>query len=332
MSGDGSGNSMMDEPREDWPPAADFDPQPGRPEPGLQHAAPAPALARRIHGLLMGPEGLRSGSRFLLYAAMAWVLYWLLGMVLLHLQRYVASQLRISLIAEFGLFGVAGLPAFVMARIEKRRFDAYGLPRRGAFGKLFWAGALWGIIAITVLMLVMRGAGLFDFGKLALHGGRIFKFGAFWGVFFLLVGFFEEFLARGYTQFTLAQGIGFWPTAVLLSIGFGAIHLGNEGEAWIGALAAGVIGFFFCLTLRRTGNLWFAVGFHATWDWGESYLYSVRDSGEMIPGHLLNSSSHGSRWLTGGSVGPEGSVFVFVIIALLWVAFSRMYPEAKYSS
>jgi hypothetical protein len=72
------------------------------------------------------------------------------------------------------------------------------------------------------------------------------------------------------------------------------------------------------------------VGFHASWDWGESYLYSVPDSGERSPGHLLSSSFHGSRWITGGSVGPEGSVWVFVIVALLWMAFARFYPEVKY--
>src|SRR5262249_24387501 len=87
----------------------------------------------------------------------------------------------------------------------------------------------------------------------------------------------------------------------------------------------------FCLTLYRTGNLWFAVGFHAAFDWGESYLYSVPDSGTTVTGHLLNSSFHGSRWITGGTVGPEGSLFVFVMIALTWVAFAWAYPTVQYT-
>jgi len=33
--------------------------------------------------------------------------------------------------------------------------------------------------------------------------------------------------------------------------------------------------------------------------------------------------------LTGGSVGPEGSVLVFVVIALMWVVFDRVYPATK---
>jgi membrane protease YdiL (CAAX protease family) len=156
------------------------------------------------------------------------------------------------------------------------------------------------------------------------------KFAVFWGVFFLVVGLFEEFLARGYTQFTLTQGIGFWPSALVLSGFFTFLHVGNPGETWVGLLAVAAIGLFLCLTLRRTGNLWFAVGFHAAWDWGESYLYSVPDSGGISPGHLLHSSFHGSPWITGGSVGPEGSVLVFAVIALTWAAFDWVYPEGTY--
>ena len=100
----------------------------------------------------------------------------------------------------------------------------------------------------------MRAAGVFYFGHVALHGPRVVRFAIFYAVLFLIVALFEEFWVRGYSLFTLAKGIGFWPAAVVLSLAFGAIHLGNKGEAPTGAVAAAVIGFFFCLTLRRTGN------------------------------------------------------------------------------
>jgi len=173
---------------------------------------------------------------------------------------------------------------------------------------------------------MLRASGVFYFGGTALHGARVLKFAGFWAVMFTVVGLFEEFVTRGYSQFALAQGIGFWPAAVLLSVGFGALHLTNKGEAWIGALGAAAIALFFCLTLRRTGNLWFAVGMHASWDWGETFLYSVPNSGMTARGHLMNPSFHGSRWLTGGSVGPEGSVLLFVLIGVMWVLFDRLYP------
>jgi membrane protease YdiL (CAAX protease family) len=281
--------------------------------------------------IFVGPHGIRTPWRFLLYVVIAAAIFLALVVFTRALfSHHHLPSILIGLITEFDLLVAATGSALVMARIEKRPFGAYGLPRSGAFGKMFWIGSLWGFAAISLLILSLRGAGVFSFGSFALHGTRVFKFALFWGVFFLLVGLFEEFLIRGYTQFTLARAIGFWPTAFLMSLIFGAIHLGNPGEAWIGGLAAGLIGLFFCLTLYRTGALWFAVGFHAAWDWGESYFYSVADSGGISPGHLLNSSFHGSRWLTGGSVGPEGSLLVFAIIALVWIAFSRLYPKVNY--
>jgi membrane protease YdiL (CAAX protease family) len=307
-------------------------PEPNQmPEPNL--LPPAPSISARMHNIFFSENGLRSGWRLVLYLVLFGALAFALGRVaeyVVHHLHHKLASIWSALIGEGLVFIAAVAAAFIMARIEKRAFGDYGLPKRGAFGRSFWIGTVWGLMGITLLLLLIRAAGDFSFGGIVLHGIRILKFAAFWAVVFLIVGLFEEFLFRGYPQFTLTQGIGFWPAAVLLSTAFGAVHLGNKGEALLGALAAGLIGLFFCLTLRRTGNLWFAVGFHAAWDWGESYLYSVPDSGEVSPGHLLSSSFHGSRWITGGTVGPEGSVLVLVVVALLWVAFDRLYPDVKY--
>jgi membrane protease YdiL (CAAX protease family) len=295
-------------------------------------SSPAPPPVDLASRIFLGADGLRPIWRLLFYLAMSRVLFLLLDASLNFVaDRSHVLQLWIEMASECVLLLAAIVPAVAMARLEWRRVDDYGLSRREAFGKLFWIGGLWGIAALTVLMLALHGAGAFTFGRFALHGWRILKFAVFWGAFFLIVAFAEEFLLRGYSQFTLSQATGFWPAAVLLSAAFGAIHFLNPGEAWQGTLAAAGIGFFFCLTLRRTGSLWFAVGFHAAWDWGESYLYSVPDSGGVSPGHLLKSSFHGPKWLTGGSVGPEGSVLIFVLLGVLWIVFDQVYPEVKYN-
>jgi len=278
----------------------------------------------------VGPHGIRAGWRFALYLAMWVATLFAFRFVLDGWQPRGKALLWADLVGQIAALLSATVPAFVMARIENRKFDEYGLPLTKAFGTLFWVGAGWGIVAITILMVAIRGLHGFYFGPLALHGVRILRFAIFWAVFFLLVGLFEEFFARGYAQFTLTGGVGFWPAALGLSIIFGAVHLNNSGENWVGALGAGVIGLFFCFTLRRTGSLWFAVGMHASWDWGESFLYSVPDSGGMVTGHLLKSSLHGPIWLTGGTVGPEASVLLFVLVPLLWLLFNRVYPNVRY--
>lgn len=280
----------------------------------------------RMRAVFVGDGGLRAGWAFAIYLGMFTVMLAVSGWMISSLH---VGDLWSLMLGEADVFAAAAIPALIMARIEKRQWGDYGLPLREAFSKLFWVGAVWGFLGITFLLVILFGMHAFDFGHIVLHGLGIVRFAMFWGVLFLLVGFTEEFMLRGYSQFTLARGMGFWPAAVVLSAVFGAVHLKNPGEAWVGALAAGVIGLFFCLTLRRTGNLWFAVGFHAAWDWGESFFYSVPDSGQVSPGHLLSSSFHGSRWVTGGSVGPEGSLFCFAVIAVMWVGFSLVYTDVK---
>jgi membrane protease YdiL (CAAX protease family) len=288
-------------------------------------AANAPSYARI---LFFGSDGLRPGWGLAIYA----ISFYFLQLGLAWSVELGRSGLRSTLLEELASFLAAVVPAIVLSRIEHRRWSVYGLPAKQALGARFWSGTVWGFGGISLLMVSLYGLHSFSFGHLAVHGLRLVRFAAFWAGFFLLVGLFEEFLLRGYTQFTLARGIGFWPAAIALSAAFGAIHLRNGGEQWPGLLAAACIGLFFCLTLRRTGSLWFAVGFHAAWDWGESFFYSVPDSGMLSPGHLLSSSLRGPDWLSGGTVGPEGSVLCFVVIALAWVLFAKTHPGLHFAA
>jgi hypothetical protein len=219
--------------------------------------------------------------------------------------------------------------AWIMSRLENRKFGEYGLPLAGAFGKLFWIGVLLGATEISVVVGSMAAFGGYHFGSLAIHGRPLLRWAAIWLVFFLIVGFYEEFLLRGYIQFTLGRGMGFWPAAVLLSVVFGGLHVTNPGENWAGILGIVLIGLFWCLTLRVTGTLWLAVGMHTAFDFGETFLYSVPDSGVVFPGHLSDSTLSGPAWLTGGTAGPEASAFDFLMLSLFFFGFFLMYRRNR---
>lgn len=304
-------------------PVLDGDPNPG--------GAPA---HDRLTWAFFGREGLRSGWRLALYllivAAIGFAFRWLV----LAVWKYPFAQMSPAklLVGECVAALTVTSAALVMSRLEKRPPGVYGLPAGDAFGKHFWQGALWGLGEISVLILLIAALRGYSSGQIALDGLAAVRWGVFWAILFVVVGFFEEFAFRGYTQYTLSSGIGFWPAAALLSALFGAVHLGNPGEEWVGALSAGTIGVFFCLTLRRTGSLWFAVGMHASFNWGQTFLFSVPNSGMVAQGNLSNAALHGPRWLTGGSVGPEGSVFCFLTMALLFVLFPRLYPAQRAAS
>jgi membrane protease YdiL (CAAX protease family) len=111
---------------------------------------------------------------------------------------------------------------------------------------------------------------------------------------------------------------------------FGYGHHGNSGEDWIGLFNVGLFGLMACFLVRRTGNLWMPIGLHLAFDWGETYFYGVADSGQKLPGHLLEPSSSGPGWLSGGTVGPEGSVLCTLLIIAVWLFCAVWLREVKY--
>jgi hypothetical protein len=111
---------------------------------------------------------------------------------------------------------------------------------------------------------------------------------------------------------------------------FGLWHAGNSCESPLGLLVVGAGGFVFCLSLWYTKSLWWAVGFHAGWDWGLSYLYGTSDGGLMMKGHLLASHPSGNPLWGGGAAGPEGSLLILPLLIMtatgiwIWWVFSHL--------
>ena len=295
---------------------------------------PLPPRVNRMKWIFQGANGLRALWRLAIFIALVFGFRYAIHLILqlLHLSRSrsnaAASFTAKAVLLQDGLAFLCVLVAtLIMAAFEKRTLGDYGLPRRGAFGLRFFEGLLWGFIAECATMFTLFLTGNAGFQGFDLTGAAAFRYGLLWAAAFVMVGFFEEFLFRGYPQFTLASGIGFWPAAFLLSGLFWLGHMSNPGETWIGGLATALAALVFCVSLRLTGNLWFAVGMHASWDWAETYFFGVADSGMPANGHLLNTTLSGNKWMTGGTVGPEGSVveliIVSVVIGLLFLRFRK---------
>jgi membrane protease YdiL (CAAX protease family) len=292
-----------------------------------------------LKSIFVGPNGLRAGWRLLIFVVLLLVL--LGGFLLIRdggIQGFREAQKHAGEItvtpllmgrSEGMVFVLLCVATLIMGKIEHRKFSEYGLPVRGALGKDFWLGSLWGFLAISGTLLAMFLLHGFRVTGLALHGISILSSMGAWGIAFILVGLFEEFVCRGYAQYTLASGIGFWPAAFVMSGFFAFGHVFNANENLVGVLAVVMFGLLFCLFLRRTGSLWIAVGFHAAWDWGQTF-YGVPDSG-ILPYHsVFNSAFTGPRWLTGGIVGPEASALCPIALMAVALVFSGFYRENRY--
>ena len=292
-----------------------------------------------LQSVFIGPNGLRAGWRMLIFVALIVVL--LAGFVLVRsgglqgfrdAQKHAAQVTVTPLLlggSEAIAFVLLCVATFIMGRIEHRKFSEYGLALRQALRKDFWVGCLSGLLAISGTLFAMFLLHGFRVTGLALHGTAMLYSLIGWGIAFLLVGLFEEFLNRGYLQYTLASGIGFWPAALVMSGLFALGHAFNPNETARGVGAVVLFGLLLCLFLRRTGNLWCAVGFHAAYDWGQTF-YGVPDSG-IVPYHnFFSSVLSGPRWLTGGIVGPEASVLTPIALLVVAVVFNHYYRENRY--
>lgn len=233
-----------------------------------------------------------------------------------------------SLVGEVVLFLSVMVAAAMMARLERQSFASYGLPLGGTFLRRFLYGSIWGALPLTASLLILRGVGDLEFSAPQLPIVDLLRFGALWALVFVLTGVVEEFAVRGYPQFTLTRSIGFWPAAIITSLILSAAHAGNIRESPLGLVGVFGVGLFACLMLRRTGDLWFPIGFHFAWDYAESFIFGVPDSGNVAFGHMLSTHMHGANWLAGGRVGPEGSVIAFATLGLTAFAFHRVYPRA----
>jgi len=293
--------------------------------------SPADSTGRRI---FVGPNGLRAGWRLLIFMAIIVAMSAVARMII---RRYYPAALDLTqmtpmkIIAPDLLFCIIlAVATWTMSKIEGRRMGQYGLPKSDALRKNFWVGVLIGLLATSGTVLAIFALHGVRFTSAGMGGTAILTAAAGWALAFLLAGLAEEFMFRGYTQFTLTMGMGFWPSAFLLSGLFGLVHASNGGEGVLGDLSVVSFGLLLCLFLWRTGNLWCAAGFHLGYDWGQTFLYGVPNSGLLPSQSLLNASLNGPRWLTGGAVGPEASIFCPIILVILAIVFSLKYRDARY--
>jgi uncharacterized protein len=302
---------------------------------------PAPPPEPERNKILFGPNGLRAGWRLLIFAL---ILGGIVGALLLaaHYAAILAgappnkpSQQTtigpgIVAIGDTATFGLILLVSWIMTLIERRKISHYGLPSRPPFPKNFWVGLLWGFLSISGVLFVMFLFHGFRITGIDAHGSALALSALEWAFAFVMVGLSEEFTFRGYMQFTLTTGIGFWPAAFVTCALFAYVHKGNAGESPLGLFQVAAFGIFACIALQRTGNLWWPIGFHAAWDWGQTFFYGVPDSGLKASGNFLHTVFNGPTWLTGGSTGPEGSVLTTIALVLGSLLVMRVYREVRY--
>ena len=136
-----------------------------------------------------------------------------------------------------------------------------------------------------------------------------------WLVIFLIVGWQEELLSRGYHLQTIESGLNtFWAVLISSSV-FGALHLGNPNASWISTLGIFLAGLFLALPYILPRQLWLSIGLHIGWNFFEGVVFGFPVSG-LDTFRLVRHTVSGPELWTGGAFGPEAGLLVIPAILL----------------
>jgi len=221
----------------------------------------------------------------------------------------------------------------VIARLQSRRWTSYGFDygpksretRLRALRNLAY-GSVCGFVSLAALVLLMRAFHAISFDGILLGLGAAIRYGALWACANLLVGVFEETTTRGCLVVTLGQTLTYWGASLVAALWFTQLHRANGGENALGLAQVFVFSLLASWSFYRTGTLFWAIGFHAFWNWGLIFAFGTIGSGVSFKDGLMASHPIGSSLLSGGGAGPEGSILALPVLALASLMVFAMKP------
>lgn len=329
-------------------PPKDDDSQPGSSILEAEESLRLPFETRLLNTILFGGDGLRAGWRavlflcgFVFFAALAEIAVMLLpgshGLPQLGASATHGLSAWMLMRAELAsVVGMVGGFVAVMLVCHQSPRDYFWVDRSGLRRSL--GGVIAGFAALSMLLATMFFLHVAQVTRLGNPtASNALGQGLLWGCGFILVALFEEGTFRCFLLRTLTTGLGgdargarvWWSAAVLSSLIFGGIHWSNHGESVIGISSAAAIGFIFCCTIRWTGSVWWAVGFHAAWDWSQTFFYGTPDSGMLPQTHWLTTTISGPAIWTGGATGPEGSALILPLLVLVLLGTFLVFARGR---
>lgn len=215
------------------------------------------------------------------------------------------------------------VPLLYCLFIEKRSIAGMGF--YGNVGKSAVAGIAAGL-GLTVLVAgsqILLGAGVIEWsGTLSVPVCIVFFLTT------LIQSSGEEVLCRGFFMNSLGSRHSWVFAAVVNSVIFGAIHMGNPGVTPLAIINVVVAGILFSVIAIRY-NLWVSCAAHAMWNFSEGYIFGSNISGnEAMMSVFSVTPTDKPTWLTGGEFGIEGSIVVFILY-ILAIALVLFLPRSS---
>lgn len=233
----------------------------------------------------------------------------------------------LHLVIVTGLFTIAYTWAFIHI-VDRRKLRSLGLHARPGWLSDFFKGAGLAVLILGAIFAFSLAVGSIRVEGLARPappgtGVPAYLIGAL--VAFLIVGFYEELMFRGYVLQRLNERAGRVASIIVSSLLFAVMHGANPGADAFGIFNTTIIAVILSVLYFRTRSLWMPVGFHFAWNFFLGYVYSLPVSGLPIYGVLKVVEIDSESRITGGSYGPEAGLACTIALALwgIWLIWKR---------
>jgi membrane protease YdiL (CAAX protease family) len=291
----------------------------------MTETTPPAATSRSIWSIIFlspNERRLRAGWRLTIQTFMMIVLLFVPGILVGVLAQLTGMNEKFMMLASEGLFLFSVTASVFLCRwwFDRRPISSLGLK----FDIWTLSDLLIGIAIPFAMMgfifMMMTQAGWLEFHGFAWETApvkEILLSTGYFFVFYILVGWTEELLSRGYHLQTLASGTNlFWGVLISSSV-FGVMHLGNPNSEskWMVSLGILLAGVFLAFGFLRTKQLWLPIGLHIGWNFFEGPVFGFPVSG-MGGGGLLKIAVTGPDLFTGGKFGPESGLVIVPALLL----------------
>ena len=139
-------------------------------------------------------------------------------------------------------------------------------------------------------------------------------------VHFSMGSFIEELVFRVILFRLIEELMGSWWSLVIVSLLFGFAHIGNANATVWTSIAIMISDVLLIAAFMYTRRLWMVWGIHMSWNFFQTAIFGMPNSGETYKKTFIKASVNGPEWITGGSFGIEASyvaIFITLIVGVI---------------
>lgn len=237
--------------------------------------------------------------------------------------EYVGTNGLMALLLVAFITWVLAVAAWI-AVVERRNAGTIGLTKAGA-ARGFYGGLVTGVVMVTALVACIWLAGGYKPGALFPAAQSSSALIAIAGLFvcFIVQASIEEIIFRGWLTSAITRRTNLIYGVLISSLTFTLVHFSPD-TSWLIMGNTLLFALFASVWAISSKNIWGAMGWHSGWNWILATGFDVPVTGldAGVPALTVTLTPVGTKLLTGGAQGPEGSIFctLFLVCGILFFA------------